>query len=181
MEHEIAASLQFRLHARRPQVLVRWAGQDASGESWEPLENLTNCEEAIAAFERSRGVKLPRRPPDPPSAVVVGVPSPFPPTGNTVDPTWAARWSAGASSTGGARTAGSWARWLASRRRPPSPTSLRIIGARPRSLAQLTRCLTQPLTAPLGLPSRPYPPPASRTRARLPSPPAPTLSLAGAP
>ena len=28
---------------------------------WEPLENLTNCEEAIAAFERSRGVKLSRR------------------------------------------------------------------------------------------------------------------------
>lgn len=86
LEHEVAAILQFRLRAGRPQVLVRWAGQDASGESWEPLENLTNCEEAIAAFERSRGVKLPRRPPAPPSAVVEGVPPPLPPTGYTVDP-----------------------------------------------------------------------------------------------
>ena len=102
MEHEVAAILQFRLRAGRPQVLVHWAVQDASGESWEPLENLTNCEEAIAAFERSRGVKLPRRPPAPPSAVVGGVPPPLPPTGYTVDPapvTWVARWSAGASST----------------------------------------------------------------------------------
>ena len=52
LEREVAAILQFRLRAGRLQVLVRWAGQDASGESWEPLENLTNCEEAIAAFER---------------------------------------------------------------------------------------------------------------------------------
>ena len=83
LEHEVAAILQFRLRAGRPQVLVRcqWAGLDASGESWEPLENLTNCEEAIAAFERSRGVKLPRRPPAPPLAVVGGVPPPLPPTG----------------------------------------------------------------------------------------------------
>ena len=68
MEHEVAAILQFRLRAGRPKVLVRWAGQDASGESWEPLENLTNCavEEAIAAFERSRGVKLPPAPPSRP-------------------------------------------------------------------------------------------------------------------
>ena len=73
--------LQFRLRAGRPQVLVRWAGQDASGESWEPLENLTDCEEAIAAFKRSRGVKLPRHPPAPPSAVVGGIPPQLPPTG----------------------------------------------------------------------------------------------------
>ena len=43
LEHEVAAILQFRLRAGRPQVLVRWAGQDASGESWEPLEDLTDC------------------------------------------------------------------------------------------------------------------------------------------
>ena len=53
LEHEVAATLQFRLCAGRPQVLVRCAGQDTCGESWEPLENLTKCEEAIAAFERS--------------------------------------------------------------------------------------------------------------------------------
>jgi hypothetical protein len=180
LEHEVAAILQFRLRAGRPQVLVRWAGQDASGESWEPLENLTNCEEAIAAFERSRGVKLPRRPPAPPSAVVGGVPPrcPLPATPWTLRlVTWVARWSAGASSTGGARTAGSWARLLASRRRPPSPTSLRIIGARPRSRALPTRCLTRPLTAPLGLPSRPYPPPASLARVRGRLPPGPDFEF----
>jgi hypothetical protein len=27
----------------RPYVLVRWAGCDASGDTWEPLDNLTNC------------------------------------------------------------------------------------------------------------------------------------------
>ena len=52
-EHEVDAILRFRLHAGRPQVLVRWAGRDASGETWEPLENLTNCDEAIRDFERS--------------------------------------------------------------------------------------------------------------------------------
>ena len=87
LEHEVAAILQFRLRAGRPRVLVRWIGQDASGEIWEPLEILTNCEEAIAAFEWSRGVKLPRRPPaSPRSAVVGGVPPPLPPTGYNVDP-----------------------------------------------------------------------------------------------
>ena len=45
-----------------------------------------NCEDAIAAFERSRGVKTSRRPLAPPSAVVGGVPPPLPPTGYTVDP-----------------------------------------------------------------------------------------------
>ena len=178
LEHEVAAILQFRLRAGRPQVLVRWAGQDASGESWEPLENLTNCEEAIAAFERSRGVKLPRRPPAPRrrwwGVFLPRCPLPATPWTRRLV-TWVARWSAGASSTGGARTAGSWARLLASRRRPPSPTSLRIIGARPRSRALPTRCLTRPLTAPLGLPSRPYPPPASPARVRGRLPPRPRL------
>ena len=77
--------------------------------------------------------------------------------------TWAARWSGCASSTSGARTADSWARSRASPRRPP-PTPLLIIGARPRSRALPTRCLTQPRTATLGSPSRPYPPPASLAR-----------------
>jgi hypothetical protein len=62
LEYEVAAILQFCLRAGRPQMLVRRAGQEASGESWEPLENLTNCEEAIAAFQRSCGVKLFRHP-----------------------------------------------------------------------------------------------------------------------
>ena len=67
-------------------MLVRWAGRDASGETWEPLENLTNCDEAIRDFERSSGVVLPRRPPSPPSAAVGGTCPPLPPSGYTVDP-----------------------------------------------------------------------------------------------
>ena len=64
----------------RPHVLVRWAGRDASGETWEPLENLTNCDEAIRDFERSSGVVLPRQPepPAPPSAAIGGVAPPRP-------------------------------------------------------------------------------------------------------
>jgi hypothetical protein len=34
----------------RPHVLVRWAGCDASGDTWEPLDTCSNREEAISAF-----------------------------------------------------------------------------------------------------------------------------------
>ena len=39
------------------------AGLDAAGDKWEPLDNLTNCEAAIAAFEQATGRSLPRPPP----------------------------------------------------------------------------------------------------------------------
>ena len=52
----------------RPYVLVRWTGLDAAGDTWEPLDNLTNCEAAIAAFEQATGRSLPRPPPTPPPA-----------------------------------------------------------------------------------------------------------------
>ena len=38
----------------RPYVLglrVRWTGLDAAGDRWDPLDNLTKCEAAIAACE----------------------------------------------------------------------------------------------------------------------------------
>jgi transposase InsO family protein len=54
-EHEVAELLRFKMRYGRPHVLVRWAGRDASGDTWEPLDNLTNCEEAIAAFEQATG------------------------------------------------------------------------------------------------------------------------------
>jgi hypothetical protein len=50
-EHEVAQAaelLKFKMRYGRPHVLVRWTGSDASGDTWEQLENLTNCEEAIA-------------------------------------------------------------------------------------------------------------------------------------
>ena len=85
VEHEVAEILKFRVSAGRPQVLIRWAGLDASGDTWEPLEHLTNCEEAIRAFERARGVVLPRAPAPPPSQPCGGVPPPLPPPGYTVE------------------------------------------------------------------------------------------------
>ncbi len=66
LEHEVDI-LKFSMRAGRPHVLVRWTGLDASGDTWEPLENLTNCEDAIRAFEQARGLALPRAPPPPPS------------------------------------------------------------------------------------------------------------------
>ena len=74
----------FKMRWGRPYVLVRWAGHDASGDTWEPLDNLTNCEEAVAAFERATGRSLPRRAPPPPAAAAA--PPPIPPAGFTVDP-----------------------------------------------------------------------------------------------
>jgi hypothetical protein len=58
--------------------------RDASGDTWAPLEHLTNCKEAIAASQRSTGRALPwpiiapaaRRRPRPPAP---------PPVGFTVD------------------------------------------------------------------------------------------------
>ena len=67
LEYEVEAILKFAMRSGRPHVLIRWAGLDASGDTWEPLENLTNCKEAIQAFEQARGVVLPRPPPPPPS------------------------------------------------------------------------------------------------------------------
>ena len=50
-----------------------------------------------------------------------------------------------------------------------------IQAPRPRSRALPTRCLTQPLTAPRGSPSRPYTPPASLAPERGRLPPRPRL------
>ena len=45
----------------RPFVLVSWVGGAAPRDPGEPLDNPTNCEEAIAAFERATVSALPRR------------------------------------------------------------------------------------------------------------------------
>ena len=71
-------------------LVVRWAGHDASGDTWEPLDNLTNYEEAIVAFERatSPGRSLLRRAPPPPPAIAAA-PSPLlPPPGRRQDSLW---------------------------------------------------------------------------------------------
>ena len=59
------ASAAFSVHHGRQYVLVRWTGLNAAGDAWEPLDNLTNREAAIAAF--------------------AGAPPPIPPTGSTIE------------------------------------------------------------------------------------------------
>ena len=46
-EHEVQELLKFKMRHGRPYVLVRWTGRDAAADTWEPLDNLTNCEAAI--------------------------------------------------------------------------------------------------------------------------------------
>ena len=68
-----------------PYVLVRWTGLDAAGDTWEPLDNLTNCEDAIAAFEQAPGHSQ-TRPAQPPTLTCTAVvPPSIPPTGLTVE------------------------------------------------------------------------------------------------
>ena len=83
-EHEVQELLKFKMRYGRPYVLVRWTGLDAAGDTWEPLDNLTNCEDAIAAFEQATGRSLPRPAPPPPTGTAVA-PPPIPPTGFTVE------------------------------------------------------------------------------------------------
>ena len=83
-EHEVQELLKFKMFNGRPYVLVRWTGLDAAGDTWEPLDNLTNCEGAIAAFEQANGRSLPRPAPPPPNGTAV-TPPPIEPTGFTVE------------------------------------------------------------------------------------------------
>ena len=55
--------LNFKMRWGRPYVLLC----DAWGDKWEPLDNLTDCEEAIAAFEQITGSSPPRPAPPPPA------------------------------------------------------------------------------------------------------------------
>ena len=93
LEHVVAEILRFRLRAGRPQLLVRWEGKDASGDTWEPLENLTNCEQAIRDFELAQGVVVPRPLPPPTSQACGGSSPPLPPAGFVVDPSPGDPWS----------------------------------------------------------------------------------------
>ena len=60
-----------------------WTGLEAAGDKWEPLDYLTNCEVAIAAFEQATGRSLPRPAPAPapPPLAAAGAPPSIHPTG----------------------------------------------------------------------------------------------------
>jgi hypothetical protein len=146
-------------------VLLRWTGRDASGDTWErPLdsENLTNCEEAIAAraFERATGPVWPH-PTSARTAPATGTRYSPPPRTHTSTPhlrrtsarrSWADRCSIQSTDGRTTRTAGSAApgplpasaRVPRSRTRRPASTP-----GRPRHCAaRRTRCSTPPPAAP---------------------------------
>jgi hypothetical protein len=160
----------LRLPARPGRdVLVHWAGRDASGDTLEPLEWLINCEAALIAFKQATGRALPRP----------AVPAPPPPAAaaprrrrrhfsRLVSPStqlrrgtwgrrssrWACSWS-----TGGRTMAGSAARSPIFARAARSRTWWRTRAKSRRCAARRTRCLTPPPTVPDGccslLPPRP--------------------------
>jgi hypothetical protein len=141
-------------------VLVRWVGSDASGDTWEQLDNLTYCDEAIAAFKQpeATGRSLPRPPPPPQAATTAAPPPPgsIPPAGFTVDA--APPGDLGASLVG--RTLLYWwpddgwqrgTRWRACFRVPVREAPSRMLwptpGRRRRCAARRTRCSTPPPSA----------------------------------
>ena len=108
----------------------------------EPLDNLTNCEAVIAAFERATGRALPR--PALPLAGAAGAPLPIPPTGFTVevaspcDRTVLSRWPDDG-----------WQRGTVARlcQRGACSHVVAYFGRRRRCGTRRTRCSTPPLTA----------------------------------
>jgi hypothetical protein len=84
-KHEVQELLRLKLRYGWPYVLVRWVGRDASGDTWEPLDNLTNCAEAIAAFDRATCRSLPRPCHPSPAAAIAAPPPPIPPADFIVD------------------------------------------------------------------------------------------------
>ena len=73
--------LKFKMRYSRPYVLLRcWCAGQAAGDTWEPLDNLTNCEAAITESPPSsrRPATVPRpTPPQPPLAGAAGAPPPI--------------------------------------------------------------------------------------------------------
>ncbi len=141
--------------ALRPYVLVRWAGRDASDDTWGPLDNLFDSAEAIAAFERATERVLPLPAPSPPAATAAAPPPPIPPAGFTVDVAsppgiWVRRWWGSGCSTGGPARAGSAAPWRVSARAVHSRMWWPTPGRRRRCAARPTRCLTLRHTVPDG-------------------------------
>ena len=43
-EYEVQQLLKFKMRVGRPYVLVRWAGCDASRDTWEPLDKCNSCD-----------------------------------------------------------------------------------------------------------------------------------------
>ena len=132
---------------------MRWTGLDSAGDTWEPLDNLTNCENAIAAFEQATGRSLPRPAPPPPTGTSVAPPQ-IPPTGFAVEA--APPGDLGAAMVG--RTVlywwpdrdDGWQRGTVARLCPRSAFSHAVAYRGNRRARHGGRCSTPPPTAPAG-------------------------------
>ncbi len=151
-EHEVAEPLNFKMRYGWPHILVRWTGCDPLGDTWEPLENLTNCEEAIAAFERATCSTLLRPAQHPPPAA--GPVPPYLPRQGSPSPgprrTSARRSSADSCSTGDRTMAGSAAPSPVFAHVPRSRTWWPTPGRRRRCAAWRTCCSNAPPMTPAG-------------------------------
>ncbi|KAK2082042.1 Testis-specific chromodomain protein Y 1 [Saguinus oedipus] len=57
-EFEVEAIIDKRQHQNgKTEYLVRWKGYDKEDDTWEPEQNLTNCEKCIYDFNRQQMVK----------------------------------------------------------------------------------------------------------------------------
>ena len=156
--------LKFKMRWGRPYVLVRWAGCDASRDTWEPLDNLTNCEAAIAALERASALRAalchapPRRrrlSPPPCLSPRQALPLMLRRRVISARSSWGGRCS-----TGGRPTGGSAVQSPASASAEPSRTWSPTHGRRLRCAAPQTRSLMLPRMATVGSCFLRLPPPA---------------------
>jgi hypothetical protein len=71
-EFEVEAIVGHRVHNGKTYYQVRWKGYSPEDDTFETLENLTNCAEALAAYNRSIGRVNPAAPAIPPESPVKG-------------------------------------------------------------------------------------------------------------
>ena len=65
-EYEVEQILDMQRINNQPFYLIKWKGYDTSENTWEPIENLTNCQlliqtyhrQSIAAHPQGQGVDL---------------------------------------------------------------------------------------------------------------------------
>lgn len=50
LEYEVSEILDYKLVGKTPYYLVSWIGYGPSDNTWEPLENLTNCSDLVKSF-----------------------------------------------------------------------------------------------------------------------------------
>ena len=53
-EYEVEKILDKRIIRKKPQYLVKWLGYPLYDATWEPVENLKNCQEKVKEYESTR-------------------------------------------------------------------------------------------------------------------------------